>query len=76
MEETTLQEFLFIVQKKFNSPSINLPFRYLLDEPEVIHIFNEESWENFKLTSFQHQNQNFKEKESLVLYLKNGIDMV
>ncbi|CAB4433681.1 unnamed protein product [Rhizophagus irregularis] len=76
MEETTLQEFLFIVQKKFNSPNINLPFRYLLDEPEVIHIFNEESWKNFKLTSFHRQNQNFKEKKSLVLYLKSGIDMI
>ncbi|CAB4375028.1 unnamed protein product [Rhizophagus irregularis] len=76
MEETTLQEFLFIVQKKFNSPNINLPFRYLLDEPEVIHIFNEESWKNFKLASFHRQNQNFKEKKSLVLYLKSGIDMI
>jgi hypothetical protein len=63
---------LLIVRKKFNSPRIGLPFRYLLGEPEVIHILNEESWKFFKLASFNHQNQDFEKKKILVLYLKDN----
>lgn len=74
MKETTLQEFLFIVRKKFNSSRINLPFRYLLDEPEIVHILNEENWKIFKLASFYRQNQDFERKKILVLYLKDNID--